>query len=85
MVVLDALSHILENRRLARLRGRNDQTTLPLADGGHEFEQTEGHAAVGRLQLQVLIGEDRGERIELRTVEDVPFSTDAIDASDTHQ
>jgi len=67
MVVGDGLSHVLHHHGLARLGRRDDETTLPLADGRHQLDGARGDVlgtAVAHLQVQPLVGKQRREVLE---------------------
>ena len=86
MVSCDGVGDILEQDGLTRLGLSDDQTTLPLAYGGKEVYDTHRYLVLygrvaWRLELELLIGEDRGEVVEGDTVTHLRGST-TIDSSD---
>src|SRR5690606_1910287 len=62
----DRLGDLLENRGLARLGGRDDQSTLALPDGGDQVDDPgEGGVVLAvHLEAEALVREERGEVFE---------------------
>src|SRR5690606_20176102 len=68
VVLGDRLGDGLEDERLARLGGRDDEAALALADGGDEVDDARGELLGARLETQALVGVDRGELAEVDAV-----------------
>ena len=66
VVLLDRVRDALQDRGLARLRRRDDQAALPLADRAQQVDDARGHVLLlaHRLEPQPLVGEQRRQVLE---------------------
>ena len=67
VVLGDAMRDVLQDRRLAGLGRREDETTLTFADRRDEVDEALGEVLLVGLQVEHVVGEDRNERVEVRT------------------
>jgi hypothetical protein len=72
---------VLEDRRLARLGGRQDQAALALADWADQVDEALGQILLVRLDVEHLVGEDRDQRVEVRPALG-DLGLDAVDGVD---
>ncbi len=84
IVARDVAGDVLQHDRLARLRRRDDQAALTLADRCAEVDHATGEVfggAVAGLHLQALVGEQRGQVLEENLVLRVfrPIVVDRVD------
>ena len=70
IIVRDAVGDVLEQRRLARLRLRDDHRALALADGRDEVDEPDGEVVPGALALKrvPLVREDGDEVLKRRAL-----------------
>lgn len=74
----DGRGELLQQHGLPGLRRSDDQSALPLTDGGHQIDDARGRTAVRGLQAQALPGVQRSEVAEVRTAPELPHRT-AVD------
>ena len=61
----DAVADVLEEGRFAGFWRRDDQTSLPFADGGDQVDDPGGEIGRSVFQIQFFIGKDRREGVEV--------------------
>ena len=64
MVRDDALGDLLKKRGLAGLRRRHDHASLPLADRGHQIDDTHRKLSILPLEVESLVRENRRQGLE---------------------
>ena len=80
MVLGDGVGHIFEKQCLTCFRGSHDEAALTFADGSEHVYDAGGHvAAVTACDVELLVGEQRGEVLEGHAVADEVERT-AVDA-----
>ena len=79
-----ALRDILEQRRLAGLRRRNDQRALAFADRREEIDNSRGELRRTVFELEALFGKDRRPLFEYRPSLD-RFGVEPVDFVDANQ
>jgi hypothetical protein len=66
MVLRDGIGDLLQDHGLAGTRRRDDQAALPLPDGCQEVDQAGGQIGTLVLEVDQLVGIERGEVVEER-------------------
>ncbi len=84
VVAGDAVRDVLEERRLAGLRRRHDERALALAERVHQVDEPLRKVRVLGLEVEHLLGEDRGEVLEVRAAPR-ELGVDAVHCFDTQE
>jgi hypothetical protein len=80
----DRVGELLEDRRLARLRRRDDEPALALADRAQQVHDARRRIVIGSLEAQTLFGEERRQLLEEGPTTR-RFGVDAVDGVDLEQ